>query len=160
MSRHRSAGPRLRFWAVTLIIIVISPAVLLGGELVNRHYLGRVRAKPDRIRPTRAVRYPRSPEVRPAGFLRRLGRPGVRVASLYSGHKSWPLAMPFVSNPVWIMLTAPGRWILDRFRSRAGQGNGRGGGRGGPPSAGVREPRRPRPDQPAGVLALPEPPTS
>ena len=66
------------------------------------------------------------------------------------------LAHPFVANPVWIALTAPARWLLDRIRPRAGHGRRRGNGNG-PPPAGVREPRRPRPDQPAGAMALPEP---
>jgi hypothetical protein len=58
-------------------------------------------------------------------------------------------------NPVWIALTAPGRWILGRLRPRVGGRRGRGGN--GPPGAGVREPRRPLPDLPAGAMALPEP---
>jgi hypothetical protein len=60
-----------------------------------------------------------------------------------------------VHNPVWIALTAPARWLVDHFRPRVGGRRGRGGN--GPPGAGVREPRRPLPDLPAGAMALPEP---
>jgi hypothetical protein len=74
------------------------------------------------------------------------------------------LASQVCANPVLIALTAPGRWIIDRFTSpgRGGSGFGRLGGlgrRGGtsPPPAGVREPRRPKPTAPAGAVALAEP---
>jgi hypothetical protein len=55
-----------------------------------------------------------------------------------------------------VAVTAPVRWLLDRIRPRAGHGRRHGNGNG-PPPAGVREPRRPRPDQPAGAMARPEP---
>jgi hypothetical protein len=100
---------------VSVLVIVLAPAVLVFGELVNRRYLAPGR-------PMRARR--KVPWV-----LRR--------------------------NPVWIALTAPGRWVLDRLRPRVGGRRGRGGN--GPPGAGVREPRRPMPDLPAGAMALPEP---
>jgi len=103
----------ISFWVVTVLVIALAPAVLLAGELVNRHYL------------------------RPVFPRRRFGL----------------VARVLLRNPVWIALTAPQRWLLDRLRPRAG---GRKGGNG-PPGAGVREPRRPRPDLPAGAMALPEP---
>jgi hypothetical protein len=65
------------------------------------------------------------------------------------------VARRVVTNPLWIALTAPMRWLFDRVRPRAGGRRGRGGT--GPPGAGVREPRRPLPDLPAGAMALPEP---
>ena len=68
------------------------------------------------------------------------------------GHR---LARRVRAHPLWIALTAPARWLLDRIRPRAGSRRGRGGN--GPPGAGVREPRRPLPDPPAGAMALPEP---
>src|SRR5437763_1373626 len=58
-----------------------------------------------------------------------------------------------VSNPLWIALTAPARWLLDRA-----SGFGHRGWRG-PPAAGVREPRRPKPGLPDGSVALAEPRT-
>src|SRR5260370_28306241 len=55
-----------------------------------------------------------------------------------------------VSTPLWIALTAPARWLLDRA-----SGFGHWGWRG-PPAAGVREPRRPKPGLPGGSVALAE----
>lgn len=103
-----------RFWAVSALVVVLAPAVLVAGEPVNRYYLSSLR-RGDRRR-------------------------GLRRALL--------------GNPVWIALTAPGRWLLDHLRPRTGSRRGRGNG---PPGAGVREPRRPLPDLPAGAMALPEP---
>jgi len=61
--------------------------------------------------------------------------------------------MLWVTNPLWIALTAPARWLLDRVASlRAGPGHQ-------PPAAGVREPRRPPPGRPSGSVALAEPRT-
>src|SRR5258708_9068326 len=59
--------------------------------------------------------------------------------------------MVLVSNPLWIALTAPARWLGDRV-----SGFGHWGWRG-PPAAGVREPRRPKPGLPGGSVALAEP---
>jgi hypothetical protein len=120
MKFRRRTGRLVTFWAVSLLIIVFAPAVLLGGELVNRHYRYRSRLM---HRPLWAAR-----------------RPVHQV----------------LFNPVWIALTAPARWVLDHLRPFAGSRRGR-GGNGGPPGAGVREPRRPMPDLPAGAMALPEP---
>ena len=120
MRLRRTAGRLLTFWAVSLLVIVLAPAVLLGGELVNRRYRWTLQ---------------RSPPVR---FR--------RTAPLHA----------LLFNPFWIALTAPARWLLDRLRPLAGSRRGR-GGNGGPPGAGVREPRRPLPDLPAGAMALPEP---
>jgi hypothetical protein len=66
-----------------------------------------------------------------------------------------------IANPVLIALTAPERWVIDQVGglSSRGFGGGRFGRRGGnwPPPAGVREPRRPKPNAPAGAIALAEP---
>jgi hypothetical protein len=118
-------GRALAFCVVTLLIVALAPAVLLFGEAVSRRYLRR---------PTRGVAY--------------VGGVGV-----WAGRRGWAAA--FVTNPVWIALTAPARWVTSHLRPLAGFGRGRGGR--GDPGAGVREPRRPRPDLPAGAMALPEP---
>ena len=110
-----TAGRALASAAVTVLLVVLAPAVLLFGELVNRHYLS----------PRRSHRR-----------IRLVGR-------------------VLLMNPIWIALTAPGRWLYGRLRPYAGHRRGRGGN--GPPGAGVREPRRPMPDLPAGAMALPEP---
>jgi len=118
---------------------------VLFGELVNRHYLRGLPAGRDR------------PLVRRRGPRRR-----VVVAGLGPGRAAYAVvtrnrkvAGQVLANPVWIALTAPARWLADRVRPRAGGRRGRGGN--GPPEAGVREPRRPLPDLPAGAMALPEP---
>jgi hypothetical protein len=80
----------------------------------------------------------------------------------------WRALARVVANPVLIALTAPSRWAIDQVSGvRTGgsrfRGFGRFGRRGGqsggdwPPSAGVREPRRPKPNAPAGAIALAEP---
>ena len=120
MRHRRRIGRLLPFWAVSLLLIVFAPAVLFGGELVNRHY---------------------------------------RRRSWLTDRPVWTARRPVhrvLLNPVWIALTAPARWVLDHLRPLAGSRRGR-GGNGGPPGAGVREPRRPLPDLPAGAMALPEP---
>ena len=120
MKFRRRTSRLVTFWAVSLLIMVFAPAVLLGGELVNRHY---------------------------------------RRRSWLTDRPVWTARRPVhrvLLNPVWIALTAPARWVLDHLRPLAGSRRGR-GGNGGPPGAGVREPRRPLPDLPAGALALPEP---
>ena len=129
--------------AVTLFVLALAPAVLLAGELVNRHYLGRPPAARDRI------------------LVRRRGR-GVEVQTIGPRRTGFPasgrdhrVARRVLANPLWIALTTPARWLLDRIRPRAGSRRGRGGN--GPPGAGVREPRRPLPDLPAEAMALPEP---
>ena len=119
MRLRRRVSRLFTFWAVSLLIIVLAPAVLLGGELVDRRY-----------RRARIV----------SGLAWRATRPVDRV----------------LFNPFWIALTAPARGLLDHIRPLAGSRRGR-DGNGGPPGAGVREPRRPLPDLPAGAMALPEP---
>jgi hypothetical protein len=52
-------------------------------------------------------------------------------------------------GPVWVALSAPLRWVKERLARR----------KPGPPEAGVREPRRPRPTLPAAAVALAEPRT-
>jgi hypothetical protein len=140
MKPWRAVGRALTFGAVTLLVVVLAPAVLLFGELVNRHYLRGLPAGRERVR----VR------------VRRRGLPGrghVTVRYLPPGR--WAYGRRVLANPLWIALTGPARWLLDRLRPRAGGRRRRGGN--GPPGAGVREPRRPLPDLPAGAMALPEP---
>jgi hypothetical protein len=135
MTPWRRAGRLLASFAVTLLVLALAPAVLLAGELVNRHYLGRLPGGRDRV------------------LVRRRGH--VVLRNLGPAGAAFPVARRILANPLWIALTAPARWLLDRIRPRAGSRRGRGGN--GPPGAGVREPRRPLPDLPAGAMALPEP---
>jgi hypothetical protein len=145
MKPSRNLGRALATGTATVLVVVFAPAVLLFGELVNRRYL-------------------RGLPVRGQG-MRRLGLRGrSRVAYRYAGQGrvAYAAATPnrrvarrVLANPLWIALTAPARWLLDRLRPRAGGRRGRGGN--GPPGAGVREPLRPLPDLPAAAMALPEP---
>jgi len=159
MQRRQRLRPVVGFAVVSLVVVALSPAVLVAGELVNRHYLHGMRARPA----MRARLDPIAPG-RP-GFLRqRLWTAARRRYFRYTG-PGWvdpaevcqgrfgPLVAAFLKNPVWIALTAPARWLIGLARPLAGRGR-RGNGNG---LAGVREPRRPRPDQPAGAMALPEP---
>jgi hypothetical protein len=134
-------------------VLVLSPLVLAGGELVNRHYLGQLRVRPARILPERVRGLRRYSRDRPVLFLLHLGRPGVSAADVRCGHRFGRLAFLFLTNPAWIMLTAPARWLVGRLRQNAGHGRRWRP----PPPAGVREPRRPNPGLPAGAIALPEP---
>jgi hypothetical protein len=131
--------------------------VVLAGELVNRHYLGGQKARPARMVLRGWPRFRRrSPLATRRSYFRHTSPDYVFVWQECEGKRFGALAEPFLANPVWIALTAPARWLIDRIRPRAGHGRRRGNGNG-PPGAGVREPRRPRPDQPAGAMALPEP---
>ena len=148
MKPWRNLGRALASGTVTVLVIVLAPAVLVFGELVNRHYLRGLPPGRDQIL------------VRRRGLPRRCGRvvtrhigPGRAAYALATQDRT--VARRVLANPLWIALTAPARWLLDRVRPRAGGRRGRGGN--GPPGAGVREPRRPLPDLPAGAMALPEP---
>jgi hypothetical protein len=153
MTRWRLTGSVLAFCAVTLVVLALAPLVLLGGELISRHILrqrrlgtgGAVLVWVVRGRGARSRAGPALIRRLPGRI--RMPRSEVRV------ERTGGLAFRFITNPVWIALTAPARWLSGLFRARAGHGRGRRG----PPPAGVREPRRPRPDQPADVMALPEP---
>jgi hypothetical protein len=72
------------------LIIILSPVILVAGELVNRYVMRRVR--PSASTAQVAV-------VWPSGRL--------------PLHTSFLLTV--ISNPLWIALTAPGRWVNDRF---------------------------------------------
>jgi hypothetical protein len=148
MKRWRNPGRALATGTVTVLVIVLAPAVLLFGELVNRHYLGGLPPGRDRVLVRRRV------------LPGRRGRAAVRYAgpgraAYAAATRNRKVARRVLANPLWIALTAPARWLLDRVRPRAGGRRGRGGN--GPPGAGVREPRRPLPDLPAAAMALPEP---
>jgi hypothetical protein len=73
-----------------LLIIILSPVILLAGELVNRYVMRRVRPSASTAR------------VAVVWHSRRLPL-----------HTSFLLTI--ISNPLWIALTAPGRWVNDRF---------------------------------------------
>jgi hypothetical protein len=141
MSRGHIVWQFLQSVGALLLTVALSPLIVVVGEPLRRYVLAR-------------------PVARSAWYrVPRQSGPVARVAMLSCGpagtaqvswrrHRFWML---LVSNPVWIALTAPARWLLDR-----GSGFGYWGRRG-PPAAGVREPRRPEPGMPGGSIALAEP---
>jgi hypothetical protein len=137
--RVRAGWQVLLTVAVLLLTVALSPLIVVAGEPLRRRVLAR-----------------------PGGY--RVRRPGMsRRTAVFSsgpvaaGQGSWRrpiLWMMVVNNPLWIALTAPSRWLLDRasgYRHRRGPGR--------PPDAGVREPRRPKPSLPGAAVALAEPRT-
>ena len=82
------------------LIIILSPVILLAGELINRYVMRRV--LPSASTGGIAVVWPsRSPAH--AAAIRLLP---VHISFLFT----------VISNPLWIALTAPGRWVSDQFR--------------------------------------------
>jgi hypothetical protein len=81
------------------LIIIFSPVVLLAGEPFNRYVMRRVR---------------RSAPTAQAGVAGHCGRPARAAAVRLPPRTS--LLVSVISNPLWIALTAPGRWVGDRFR--------------------------------------------
>ena len=90
---------RLSPLAVCLLTIIFSPVILVAGEPVNRYVMRRVR---------------RSAAAVPAADIRHGDRPARAVAARLPTAPS--LLLVLISNPLWIALTAPGRWVSDRFR--------------------------------------------
>jgi hypothetical protein len=124
--------------AGVLLTAVLSPLIVVAGEPVRRRVLARA-AGPGwnrvRRRPVATDSY----------------GPAATERVLRGRNRFWVV---LVSNPLWIALTAPGRWLTDRVSGYPRRG------RPGPPAAGVREPRRPRPSLPGGAVGLAEPQTA
>jgi hypothetical protein len=136
MTRGRAGWQILLAAAGLLLTVALSPLIVVAGEPLRRHVL----ARPGRYR---------------------VGRRGTSQRFSYgpvaARQVSWRrdgLWLVLVSNPLWIALTAPSRWLLDRA-----SGSWHRGSRGSPPAAGVREPRRPKPSLPGAAVALAEPRT-
>jgi hypothetical protein len=81
------------------LVIVFSPVVVLVGEPVNRYVMRRVR---------------RNAFAAQAAVHRPGGHAAPAVPVRLPLHSS--LLLIVISNPLWIALTAPGRWVSDRFR--------------------------------------------
>jgi hypothetical protein len=90
------AAISLAVWPLT---IILSPVILVAGEPVNRYVMRRVRL---------------SATAGPTSVIRHGDRPARAVAMRLPASAS--LLLVVISNPLWIALTAPGRWVSDRFR--------------------------------------------
>jgi hypothetical protein len=99
MSRSNPATHAVISLALWPLIIIFSPVILLAGEPVNRYVMRR-------------VHWSASTGQMAAG--RYGGRPARAAAVRLPPRTSLLLAV--ISNPLWIALTAPGRWVSDRFR--------------------------------------------
>jgi hypothetical protein len=84
--------------ALWTLIIILSPVILLAGELVNRYVMRRARPSASTAR---------------VAVVWHSGRPAHAAAVRLPMHTSFLLTV--ISNPLWIALTAPGRWVNDRF---------------------------------------------
>ena len=137
--RGRTTAKFLRSAAVWLLTAALSPlVVVVAGEPLRRYVLARQ---------VSLSLWRRVPGIR---GRRRAGR---RPGKVLVAWRRRTFAMTLVSNPLWIALTAPARWLLDRTGGPGRRPWHR------PPDAGVREPRRPRPTLPGGSVALAEPRT-
>ena len=83
-------------WPLT---IILSPVIVVAGESVNRYVMRRMRLSA--LAGPAAVTRPGDRSVRAAA---------VRLPASAS------LLLVVIHNPLWIALTAPGRWVSDRFR--------------------------------------------
>jgi len=89
------AAVSLAAWPLT---VILSPVILVVGEPVNRYVMRQMR----RI----------TAGERPAG-IQHADRPALAAAVLPPRAS---LLLAVISNPLWIALTAPGRWVSDQFR--------------------------------------------
>lgn len=99
MKRARPVTQAVISLAVWPLTITLSPVILVAGEPVNRYVMRRVR---------------RSAAAAPAAEIGHGDRPARAVAVRLPAPAS--LILMVISNPLWIALTAPGRWVSDRFR--------------------------------------------
>jgi len=101
----RRPGPTTRTvisLALWPLVIIFSPVILLVGEPANRYVMRRVRWSASTAQMTIT-----GPSGSPVSVAAPAGLPL---------HAS--LLVTVISNPLWIALTAPGRWVSDQFRGR------------------------------------------
>jgi hypothetical protein len=81
------------------LVVIFSPVIVLAGEPVNWYVLRRIgRSAAAEAAVVHPVFGP-APAAAPVRLPRKLS-----------------LLVTVISNPLWIALTAPGRWVHDRFR--------------------------------------------
>ena len=89
------------------LIIIFSPVIVLAGEPVNRYVMRRVR------------RTASTAEMAAVDYSGRSARATAVQLSLRTS-----LLLTVISHPLWIALTAPGRWVTDRFRRHSPRAGG------------------------------------
>jgi hypothetical protein len=99
MRSARPAAQSAVSLAAWLLAVIFSPVILVAGEPVNRYVMRRVL---------------KSATAGSAAGSRHGNRPAGAVAVRLPAAAS--LVLVVISNPLWIVLTAPGRWVRDRFR--------------------------------------------
>ena len=85
--------------AVWPLAIILSPVILVAGEPVNRYVMRRVRVS----------------ALAESAAVTRQGDGSARAMAVHLPARA-SLLLVVISNPLWIALTAPGRWVGDRFR--------------------------------------------
>jgi hypothetical protein len=103
----RAGNPRGDLLALWPLIIIFCPVIVLAGEPVSRYVMRRVR------------RTASTAEMAAVGYS---GRPARAAAVRLSLRTSLLLAV--ITHPLWIALTAPGRWAGDRFRRHPARADG------------------------------------
>lgn len=94
-----------------LVIIAFSPVILLVGEPVNRYVMKRLRWSP----PIAEV------------IVARTGDRSIRVVTPVRLSSASSLFLIVIHHPLWIALTAPGRWVVDKFSTPPALGTGQPG---------------------------------
>jgi hypothetical protein len=105
MGRASRAARCLVIWP---LVIIFSPVILVAGEPINQYVMRRLRWGAARA----AV-----------GVWRRGDGSAPEAVAVWLSSPGSLLLMA-ISNPLWIALTAPGRWVSDRFRHRVGMNYG------------------------------------
>jgi hypothetical protein len=81
------------------VVVALSPVILLAGEPMNRYVMRRLRRNAAIAGPA----------------VVRSGERSARVATAVALTRPSSLLLTAISNPLWIALTAPGRWVADKF---------------------------------------------
>ena len=93
------------------LIIIFSPVIVLAGEPVNLYVMRRVR----RTASTAEM----AAEMAAVDYSGRSARATAVRLSLRTS-----LLLTVINHPLWIALTAPGRWVTDRLRRHSPRAGG------------------------------------
>ena len=103
--RVSRAALSLAIWA---LVIIFSPVIPVAGEPINQYVMRRVRWSVARASVT---------------VLRRGDGLAPEAVPVWLSAPA-SLLLTAISNPLWIALTAPGRWVSDQLRHRIGMDHG------------------------------------